>query len=61
MILRDLFIEAIERAEAVGTCEHNRALVLIDPANPRNRIEYTLTEVRAQVALTDKLDKAAMN
>lgn len=46
MHMRDLLVEAIERAESVGQCEtHGHALCLVDMTTHKP-INYTLTECR---------------
>lgn len=54
MELRDLLIEAIERAEAAGTPhKHNHILVIVNETNPHKRVSYTLKEARQWLAMDD--------
>lgn len=57
MELRELLVEAIERAEAVGSeAPHAHVLTLVDQSTPRDApkwVSWTLAEAKEHLALLD--------
>ncbi len=61
-MIRDILVEAVQRAESVGVPHaNNRILTLVDQTNPRKRISWTLDEARKQIAMIDGYKTARLN